>query len=196
MPEASPETKPYNRHLLLATVEFLEGRNDEALAEYRTALKLYKKEVGRRKAAFEGYNGLFFLLALIRADDAGLHAEIQTHLDAIHDDDTPFGVGFQAIQAMLFLLRGTEAKARTLLSALRKAAVREPVSAACRALVEFLIDPALAKAWIADTEARFAALRRTLPLVARIHAEILAKISARARALRGLFARPRRTAAR
>ena len=178
MPEALPETKPYNLHLLLATVEFLEGRNDQALAEYRTALKLYKKEVGRRKAAFEGYNGLFFLLALIRANDAALHAEIQTHLDAIHQDDTPFRVGFQAIQALLSLLQGTEAKARTLLNALRKVAVREPVSAACRALVEFLIDPALAKASIADTEARFAALRRTLPLVARVHAEILAKISA------------------
>ena len=179
MPEESPETKPSTRHLLLASVTFLEGGNTEALAEYRLALKLYKKEIGKRKAAFEGYNGLFFLLALIRADDSSLHAEIQANLDAIDYEGSPFIVGFQAIQALLFLLRGTEAKARTLLDALRKITNQEPVSAACLALIEFLIDPELAKDRIKDTEARFAALQRTLPLVARIHAEILAKISDR-----------------
>ena len=179
MPETSPENKPSTRHLLLASVAFLEGHNDEALAGYRLALKLHKKEIGKRKAAFEGYNGLFFLLALIRADDSTLHAEIQTHLDAVDHDRNPFGVGFRAIQAMLFLLRGTEAKARSLLDTLRKVAVREPVSAACVALMEFLIDPALAKDRIKDTKARFTALQRTLPLVARVHAEILAKISDR-----------------
>ena len=83
-----------------------------------------------------------------------------------------------------------------MLDRLRQIAVREPVSAACLALVEFLIDPALAKARIKDTEARFAALARTLPLVARIHAEILAKISDRPAPLRGLFARRAETAAR
>lgn len=177
--EEAPETKPYNRHLLLASVAFLEGRNEEALAGYRVALKLYKKDVGKRKVFFEGYNGLFFLLALIRADDAALHAEIQTHLDATHHEDSLFGAGFHAIQALLFLLRGMEAKARILLGALRQGVVHEPVSAAVRALVEFLVDPELAKAWLKDTEARFAALGRTLPLIARIHAEILAKLSAR-----------------
>ncbi len=60
MPEASPETAPSNRHLLMGSVNFLEGRNDEAIAEYRQALKLYTKEIGRRKVFFEGSNGLFF----------------------------------------------------------------------------------------------------------------------------------------
>ena len=177
-PEAA--TKPSHRHLFLGSVAFLEGRNDEALTEYRQALKLLKKEAGKRKVFFEGYNGLFFLLALIRASDAALHAEIQTHLDIVNNEDTPYGHGFRAVQALLLLLRGTEAKARTMLVNLRKVALREPVSAACLALVEFLVDPALAKAHIKDTEARFAALRRTLPLIARIHAEILARISDRA----------------
>jgi len=179
MPEEAPETSPSTQHLLLGSVKFLEGDNDEALAEYRLALKLYKKEVGKRKVYFEGYNGLFYLLALIRANDSALHEEIQTNLDAIDHADNPFRSGFQAVQAMLFLLRGTEAKARSLLVDLRKLAVREPVSAACLALMELLVDPALAKAWIKDTEARFAALAHTLPLIARIHAEILTKISDR-----------------
>ena len=179
MPEASPETAPSNRHLLLGSVNFLEGRNDEALVEYRQALKLYTKEIGKRKVFFEGSNGLFFLLALIRANNSTLHAEIQKHLDAIDHEGNPFSAGFQAILALLHLLRGAEPRARALLDHLRQIAVHEPVSAACVALVEFLIDPALAKARIKDNEARFAALAGALPLVARVHAEILAKISSR-----------------
>ena len=179
MPEASPETAPSSRHLLMGSVKFLEGRNDEAIAEYRQALKLYTKEIGRRKVFFEGSNGLFFLLALIRANDFTLHAEIQKHLDAIDHEGNPFSAGFQAILALLHLLRGAEPRARALLDHLRQIAVHEPLSAACVALAEFLIDPALAKARIKDNEARFAALAGALPLVARVHAEILAKISAR-----------------
>jgi superfamily II DNA or RNA helicase len=171
------ETKPSDRHLLLGSVEFLEGHNDEALAEFRQALKLLKKEVGKRKAFFPGYNGLFFLLALIRTNDAALHDEIQTHLDVVKSENTPYGGGFLAIQALLLLLRGTEAKARSVLGVQRKVALREPLSAACLALVEFLIDPAWAKERIKDTEARFVALQRTLPLIAGINAEILAKVS-------------------
>ena len=179
MPEASPETAPSSRHLLMGSVNFLEGRNDEAIAEYRQALKLYTKEIGRRKVFFEGSNGLFFLLALIRANDSTLHAEIQKHLDAIDHGGNPFSAGFQAILALLHLLRGAEPKARALLDDLRKIVVHEPLSAACVALAEFLIDPALARARIRDNEARFAALAGALPLVARVHAEILAKISSR-----------------
>ena len=179
MPEASPENPPSTRHLLMGTVHFLQGRNDEALAEYRQALKLYMKETGRRKVFFRGSNGLFFLLALIRANDSTLHAEIQKHLDAVNHEGNPFAAGFQAVHALLHLLRGAEPRARALLDHLRQIAVHEPVSAACVALAEFLIDPALAKARIKDNEARFAALAGALPLVARVHAEILAKISSR-----------------
>jgi hypothetical protein len=179
MPEASPETAPSSRHLLMGSVNFLEGRNEEAIAEYRQALKLYAKEIGRRKVFFEGPNGLFFLLALIRTNDSTLHAEIQKHLDAIDHEGNPFRAGFQAVLALLHLLRGAEPRARGLLDHLRQIAVQEPLSAACVALAEFLMDPVLARARIKDTVARFAALADALPLVARVHAEILAKISDR-----------------
>ena len=43
MPPAAPETAASSRFLLLGSVDFLEGRNDEALASFRQALKLYKK---------------------------------------------------------------------------------------------------------------------------------------------------------
>ena len=176
-------------HLLLGSVDFLEGRNDEALAEYRHALKLYKKEIGKRKVFFEGSNGLFFLLALIRANDSALHAEIQTHLDAIDHDGNPFSAGFQAVLALLFLLRGAEPKARACWMTCGKSPCMNRCPRPASRWWSSSIDPALAKARIKDTEARFAALARTLPLVARVHAEILAKISEPARALRRLFAR-------
>ncbi len=113
MPEAAPETAPSSRHLLMGTVHFLEGRNDAAIAEYRQALKLYTKEIGRRKVFFEGFNGLFFLLALIRANNSTLHAEIQKHLDAVNHEGNSFAAGFQAVLALLHLLRGAEPRART-----------------------------------------------------------------------------------
>jgi superfamily II DNA or RNA helicase len=177
LPEAAPETAASSRFLLLGSVEFLEGRNDEALSGFRQALKLYKKEISKRKVFFCGFNGLLYLLALIRANDSALHAEIQTHLDAVEHDGNPFSEGFRAILAMLDLLRGLESKARTALDKLRNFGLREPLSAALVALTEFLIDPMLAKARLKDTKARFAALAETLPLVARIYAEILAQIS-------------------
>ena len=124
---------------------------------------------------FEGSNGLLFLLTLIRADDSALYAEIQTYLDAVDHAGNPFRNGFRAVLALLLLLRGMEPKARTLLDDLRKLPIHEPLSSALVALVEFLIDPVLAKARIKDTEARFAALAETLPAVARIHAEITAR---------------------
>ena len=92
---------------------------------------------------FEGSNGLFFLLALIRANDLTLHAEIQRHLDAVDHAGNPFSVGFQAILAMLHLLRGAEPKARALLDDLRKFAVHSnSPSGTLRRLVWF-VDPEL-----------------------------------------------------
>jgi superfamily II DNA or RNA helicase len=177
MPEAAPETAASSRFLLLGSLDFLEGQNDEALFGFRQALKLYKKEVGKRKLFFNDSNGLFFLLGMIRTNDSALHAEIQTHLDAVDYADNPFSGGFRAIQAMLFLLRGLESKARTQLGDLQKFAPHEPLSAALVALVEFFVNLTPTKAQVKDNQARLAALAETLPLVARIHAEILAQIS-------------------
>lgn len=171
------DTPESSRLLILGSVDFMEGRNDEALGNFRLALKLYKKEIGKRKVFFHGSNGLFFLLALIRANDPELYPEVQANLDGVTPGGSPFYSGFQAIQALLWLLQGLEPKARGLLADLRRAGSREPLSAACLTLVEFLIDPALAAKQLKDTMACFATTKELLPLVARIHAEVLARIS-------------------
>ncbi len=171
------DTPESTRLLLRGSVDFLEGHNDEALGHFRQALKLYKKEIGKRKLFFNGGNGLFFLLALIRANDPGLYAEVQSNLDAVGHEGNLFSPGFLAVQALLWLLQGLEPKAREQLEELRCGGVREPLSAALLALVEFLTDSTLAMAAMKDTMARFEALKEVLPLVARIHAEVLERIS-------------------
>jgi superfamily II DNA or RNA helicase len=178
-----PDDAGPSRPLLLGSLAFLNGDNDEALGHFRQALKLYRKETRRRKIFFSGANGLLFLLALLRANDRALYPEIQANLDAIASDGNPlanpFNGGFGALQALLWLLQGLEPKARQQLASLRRDAQCEPLSAALRALAEFLTDRNLAMAAVKDTKARFDALRETLPLVARIHAEVLAELSDR-----------------
>ncbi len=167
-----------DRLLLLGSTDFLEGRNDAALGHFRQALKIYKKEVGKRKIFFNGPNGLFFLLALIETNDPALHSEIQTHLDGVDHGANLYSPGFQALQALVWLLQGLEPKARELLAEIRRGGTPEPMSAACLTLVEFLTDPALATSHIDDTRTRFAALKEVLPLLARIHAEVLVRLGA------------------
>jgi superfamily II DNA or RNA helicase len=162
-----------------ASIAFLQGRNDEALKLFRDALKAYRKRVGRRKLFLPDESGIFFLMALLRANDPALQAEMQSGLDiatAVADFRRPDG-GFMAMQALLWLVQGMESKARDLIAKLRASMPAAPLSAACVALAEYAIDPALAKAQCADLDLRFEALRTLLPLIARSYAEILASVA-------------------
>ena len=49
------------RHAPEGTAAFLRGRNEAALQHYRDALKLHRKQVGKRKVFLDGVHGLFFL---------------------------------------------------------------------------------------------------------------------------------------
>ncbi len=160
------------------TAEFLGGRNEAALQHYRDALKLRRKQAGKRKLFLDGAHGLFFLMALLRANDAALQAEAQAGIDAALSAPSAYAGGFLAMQALLWLAQGLEPKARALTGQLRAAMPAEPLSAACVALAEHAVDPDLTHAHQADLDARFEQLKDTLPLVARIYAEILAGVSA------------------
>ena len=52
---------------LLATLRFLQNRNDEAIELFNAALKALKKETGKRNVSLEGLHGYFFNLALLRS---------------------------------------------------------------------------------------------------------------------------------
>jgi superfamily II DNA or RNA helicase len=165
------------RTALEGALAFLEGRNDAAIMHYREALKQRRKRLGRRKLFLDDEHGLFFLLALLHANDPALHADIQAGLDIVLDPASAPPGGFKAILAMLWLVQGLDAKARELLAELRAAVGDEPISAACVALAEYVVDPDLVRAREADLAERFDQLRDVLPLMARIHAEILARIA-------------------
>lgn len=52
---------------LLATMRFLQNRNDEALDLFNAAVKALKKETGKRNISLDGLHGHFFNLALLRS---------------------------------------------------------------------------------------------------------------------------------
>ena len=52
---------------LLATLRFLQNRNDESIEMFNAALKTLKKTTGKRNIAIDGMLGYFFNLALLRS---------------------------------------------------------------------------------------------------------------------------------
>jgi len=52
---------------LLATLRFLQNRNNEAIEFFNAAIKALKKETGKRNVGIDGLHGYFFNLALLRS---------------------------------------------------------------------------------------------------------------------------------
>ncbi|MGI4793342.1 MAG: hypothetical protein ACRYG8_04515, partial [Janthinobacterium lividum] len=161
--------------VLEGATAFLSGDNQAALESYREALKLRRKQLGKRKLFLDDMHGLFFLMAMLRAKDATLHANMQAAFDAVLTGSSAYGAGFAALQALFWLVQGFESKAATLLQQLRAVMPSEPLSAACVALAEYVVDADLTRRRHADLAAVFDQIKNALPLVARIYAEILAE---------------------
>ena len=158
---------------------FLQGRNDSALTHYRNALKLRRKRLGKRKLFLEEEHLILFPMALLRANDASLHTEIQNGLDAAMAGQAPLdhGAGLLAMQALLWVVQGLQTRARELVADLSAKTGQSPLSDACVALAAYALDTGLSRASQADLAAGFESTRDTQPLVARIHAEILARVA-------------------
>ena len=158
-----------------AVIAFLEDRNATALTLFRDALKQRRKRLGRRKLFLPDEYGIVFILALLRANDPALHAEIQTGLDlalAAPEADSCRD-GLRAMLALFWLVQGLESKARDLAV---KSAASSPFSAACAALAEYTVDASLSRANSGDLAERFERFKDTQTLAARIHAEILSQV--------------------
>ncbi len=167
------------RHALEGAVAFLGACDADALQHYREALKLHRKQSGKRKVFLSDVHGLLFVLALLGANDAGLLSEAQAGLDSATRTDSHYAAGFLALQALVWLAQGREAKARELVEHLQVQASRvvEPLSAACVALAAHATDAEFSRGSLATLSERFEALHDTLPLVARIYAEMLAEVA-------------------
>ncbi len=94
-----------------AALIFLTEPDADSLPRFREALKQHRKAVGRRKVMLPQEFGLFHLMALFAAGDAGLHDEISALLDIAQETDLTTMV---MLSALLELVQGRDdlAKAR------------------------------------------------------------------------------------
>jgi SNF2 family DNA or RNA helicase len=160
-----------------AAFQFLTGQGDAARQAYRRALKRLRKDRGRRKAFLHDFHGVLFLLSLIEANDAAVHHEISTYIDSLLSTETRQIGAYQSLQALLWLSQGFDAKAAGLLKTLRRDASCPPLDLAMRALAEYAVDPELSRKHRDSIVVEFGRLNERLPLLARIHAEILVEIA-------------------
>jgi hypothetical protein len=106
-----------------------------------------------------------------------VRAAAQAGLEVMTQSDSHDTAGFIALQAMVWLAQGLEAKARDLVGQLQAGKVVEPLSRACVALAAHALDTDGSRPSHTDLAKRFETLKDTLPLVARIYAEILAEVA-------------------
>ncbi|NOT86387.1 MAG: DEAD/DEAH box helicase [Methylococcaceae bacterium] len=67
---------------LFATLRFFENRNDEAVDLFTAALKVYRKETGKRSATFNGLSGFMFNMALLRSRSAANMTLLRQYLSS------------------------------------------------------------------------------------------------------------------
>jgi superfamily II DNA or RNA helicase len=166
------------RESLAGTIAFLQGDIATALTHYRLALKLHRKVVGKRKVFLDGVNGIFFILAMLATNDATLQGEIHASIVAAEATTPQLSRGYTALQAVLWLSQGGQAKAVATLHGLRRPMTSDPVEAACIALAEWFLDRELAAKHRSNSAKWFDQLQNRMPLIARIFAELLTEISA------------------
>ena len=175
--QALPESEAHLAAAHEASIAFLTGDNAAALAGFRNALKLLRKSCGRRKVMLEAEAGLFYMLALLRTQDPDLHAELRGLIDAATVVVTPFFLAHRSMEALLDLIEGRHDKARDMVERLLKQDAKCPAANAAVALAALFIDAALVRKHAAHHEAEYNRFAQSMPVLARIHAEILSRIA-------------------
>ena len=174
---ALPEDEAHIGAAWEASIAFLTGDNDTALAGFRDALKRLRKAEGRRKVAFEAEAGLFHVLALLRAGDSALHAEIRGLIDAATQQETRFYLAYSAIGGLIDLAEGRHDKARQTVKRLLEQSPGAPAATAIVALAALYTDLEFAREFAKQNESEYNRFAQSMPVLARIYAEILGKTS-------------------
>ncbi len=172
-----------------ASLALLDGDIATALKHYRQALKLHRKQAGKRKIFLRAENGVLFLLALLGAGDASLHQEVQAGIEAALNEATPLEIAFQALQALLWLVQGMDGKAQPLIGSLSKKLPADPLCDACILLALHAADAAQLSQHTKLLEKDFAGARETMPLLALCFAELLEEAGGKFSASRDFLAR-------
>jgi hypothetical protein len=161
-----------------AAIDFLIGQNARAVAGFRSALKQLRKLPGKRRSILPGEAGIFHVLALLRERDAKLHNEIRGLLTAAWSTLRLPRLAYRALESMLELVCGNDEKAKQSIAQtghLLNSEAHNPLASAVASLATLHVDSEAACKRAAKDEAAFDAIAAYLPVVGRIHAEVLAE---------------------
>ena len=160
-----------------AVIHFLTGENTRAIAGFREALKQHRKNTSTRRSVLPGAAGAFHVLALLRENDARLHGEIRNLLEAAFSNGTIPWIGYFALRALFQVAGGDDESAQKVMAQLDLPGTKDPLGGALVALACLHMDSEAAGKHVAANEAAFDRIAAHLPLIGRIHAEILARVS-------------------
>ena len=165
-----------------AALTFLTEPAAASLPQFREALKQYRKAVGRRKIMLPHELGLYHLMALFAAGDAGLHVEISALLSIAEETDFPTAM---ALSALLDVAAGRDDRARDRLARFssdlgfsRRQIVRAlegPLTSAILTLAFGVVDGAFVGPREAEDRAAIARWGQSAPLATRILAQTHAR---------------------
>ncbi|GEO36027.1 hypothetical protein SAE02_01750 [Skermanella aerolata] len=164
---------------IAAMVDFLSGRNAEALGRFREALRLFRKATHKRKIFLPDIQGLLASLCLLREGDPSLMRELGSWLnDADRDSGfNPNYIGFWAIRVLSAIARGNDREAELTLAAMAKSLHRTPLSRMLEDLAEFMLDRKRTGKRAGELHDLFVRYKGSLPLVAETYAAMLEKVS-------------------
>jgi hypothetical protein len=187
VPEGTPPDLPL---VFRASRALLAGEPKTAVALFAEALKLYRKSVRKRKGGLPGFVGLLHVCALLAADDAALHSEIEAQTETREGHYALF-----ALRGLLELARNKPAAAReslqTGLTLIGMTPLPSPVSAGLVAVAAALIDPQLLRRYADKTFVPlFRRVETSMPLAAAMLAEALARAAPDPAPYRAWLARP------
>jgi superfamily II DNA or RNA helicase len=173
-----------------AAQSLLRGQTSAAVALFAQALKLYRKSARKRKGRLPGYVGLLHVAALLAADDAALHPEIEALTETVEGH-----LGVYALRALLELARNREGAARELtevgLRYLGIAPSPPPFSAGLMAIAVALIAPQRAREFGPKLfDPLFHECVTSMPLAAHLLAEALERTSSSTDLYRAYLSRP------
>ncbi|MDA8230592.1 MAG: DEAD/DEAH box helicase [Magnetospirillum sp.] len=159
---------------------------------FSDALKLHRKATRKRKGGLPGYMGLLHLCALLAADDAALHPEIEAL-----SETKEAHLGLFAIRALLEMARNKQAAAREIVQSgvatLGMMPHLPPFSTGLLAVAAVLVDPDIARRLAAKTFIPlFRKIEPTMPLAAGMLAEALERVAPDPAPYRAWLARPER----
>lgn len=173
-----------------ACATLLSGDPSSAVTLFAEALKLHRKATRKRKGGLPGNIGLLHLCALLAADDATLHSEIEvlTETKERHPD-------LLALRALLELARNKQTAARGIvhsaMTTLNTMPHLPPVSTGLVAVAAVLIDPDLLRRQAAKTFVPlFRRIESSMPMAVGMLAEALERASPDPTPYRAWLARP------